>query len=127
MIFEIASKLINQKTPHIKKRFFQDPDENVMIYIWQNLNDLNNSNLGVERFQISFGSNFIEWVVGKGVAFATVDDGDGMVGISGSPVLFFKKDINIKVLNEFFIYFDKNIDKNIKELLLIQGILQKLK
>lgn len=84
MLVEVRRELVKQDHRYLQKRFLQDAQKRLAVYIWQLPDDDEGEML---RFQVSFKEIAVDWAAERGVRLASVDDGENPMGMKRSPIL----------------------------------------
>jgi hypothetical protein len=91
MLVEVRRELVKQDHQFLQKRFLQDAQNRITIYIWQLPDDDEGEML---RFQVSYKEIALDWAAERGIRYATVDDGENPMGMKRSPILNPENSVN---------------------------------
>lgn len=87
-LFEVRSEYLKKKYPDKRPRMFQDGALGLFIHVWENLESGK-----MEKIQVSWGDNILEWSPGK-LRTGCFDEGDNPMGMKRSPLMNFSNDQN---------------------------------
>jgi len=93
MLIEIRKELVRQEHQVLEKRYLQDSQNRMTIYIWQLPGDAPGEML---KFQISYKEDIFEWSAQKGLRCGLLDEGDNPMGMKRAPILMMADSIDAK-------------------------------
>ena len=105
MLVEVRRELVKQDHRYLQKRFLQDAQNRLAVYIWQLPDDDDGEML---RFQVSYKEIALDWAAERGIRFASVDDGDNPSGMKRSPILIQEHSLRHNLVGKLVQYLEEN-------------------
>jgi hypothetical protein len=108
MLVEVKRELVKQDHRYLQKRFLQDVQNRLTVYIWQLPDDDDSEML---RFQVSYKEIALDWAAERGIRFATVDDGENPMGMKRSPILTQERSLKHTMIERLVKHLDEYSEK----------------
>lgn len=108
MLVEVKRELVKQDHRYLQKRFLQDAQNRLAVYIWQLPEDDDGEML---RFQVSYKEIALDWAMERGMRFASVDDGENPMGMKRSPILLQQHSLKHIQVERLVEYLDDYAEK----------------
>jgi len=119
MLIEIKKELVRQEHQILEKRFLQDSQNRMTIYIWQLPGDAPGEML---KFQISYKEDIFEWSAQTGLRYGSLDEGDNPMGMKRTPIMTMADSLDQKAASRITEYLEPHATK--PELNFILSIIQ---